>query len=206
MPRTSRTMRMVRDLAAGTWLGLFAAAGGAFAQATPVPPSGAPKPDLCTVEPRKFQSADPAATPIAAASGVLPAAGSIPAGEPADAAQAAAVRDTVVQSLACRNAGDLRRAYALMSDRMLEGILGGEPGPAPELLYLLQNRSDRVVRDERLELVSVADVQVLDDGRIRATVVTRNTGSEFEDILLFVESGSGLLIDEAVAVGREPLP
>ncbi|MFM9107694.1 MAG: hypothetical protein ACKOWF_13460, partial [Chloroflexota bacterium] len=176
-------------MAFGAALGLFAVHGGALAQATPVSAPEAPKPDLCTVEPRKFQSAGPAATPIAAPSGVLPAAASVPGGPPASGDQASALREVVVQSLACRNAGDLRRAYALMSDRMIEGILGGATGPAPELLYLLQNRSDRVARTERLELVSIDDVQALDDGRLRATVVTRNARTEFSDILLFTGSG-----------------
>ncbi|MGI9253901.1 MAG: hypothetical protein ACR2J8_09150, partial [Thermomicrobiales bacterium] len=145
-----------------------------------------------------------AATPAAPNSGVLPAPDNIPTGQPADDAQTVAVTTTVTESLACRNAGDLRRAYALMSDRMIEGLLGGESGPAPELLYLLENRSDRVSRNDRLELVSVENVQFLDDGRIRADVTSRNADTTFTDLLLFSEQDGSWFIDESVAISRVP--
>lgn len=173
-------------------------------EATPEPAGDAPRPDDCLVEPRKFGHAGAMATPIAAPSGVLPAPDSVPPGESASDEQAAAVEATVTESIACRNAGDLRRAYALMSDRMIEGLLGGESGPAPELLAMLENRSQRVSRGERLELVSVSGVQALPDGRLRADVTTRNAETTFEDILILTESDGRWLIDEAIAVGREP--
>jgi hypothetical protein len=173
-------------------------------QATPEPAGIAPKPDECVVEPRKFQS--PEGTPVAAAAGVLPGPASIADGEPASDEQGSAVNGLVLEALACRNAGDLRRAYALMSDRLIAEMLGGEAGPAPELLYLLENRSERLGRTERLELVAIDRIELLADGRIRATVTTRNVTTIFEDLILFVPnaSGDGWLIDQSIVVARLP--
>ncbi len=179
----------------------------ALGQATPIAEVIEPKPDECVIEPRKFQTAD-AATPIAAPSGVLPAPASLPEGAPASPEDTGAVAAVAREALACRNAGDLRRAYALMTDRFIEGMLGGEAGPAPEVLAMLQNRSERVSRNDRLELLSVEDVQSIEDGRIRAEVTSQNASTMFTDILLFApnDAGDGWLIDESVAVSREPRP
>jgi hypothetical protein len=170
-------------------------------EATPAS-SDVPRPAECLIEPRKFQ---PPATPVVYATpNVLPVAGSVPLGEPASLGEAEAVTATVREALACRNAGDIRRAYALLTDRMIYVLLGGEAGPAPELLYLLENRGERVERDQRLELVSVTGVAALPDGRLRAQVVTRNAATEFTDLLLFAETDGRWLIDDSIVITREP--
>ena len=175
------------------------------AQATPAAGVIEPKPTECLVMPRKLQPPSEA-TPVAPGPGVLPTADSVPVGEPAPEADAAAVTATVREALACRNAGDVRRAYALFTDDMIYTLLGGDPGPAPELLYLLENRNERPLRGERLELVSVANVGILPDGKLRAEVVTANAETTFTDVLVFAGQDGRWLIDESIAMGREPRP
>ena len=60
--------------------------------------------------------------------GTTPTPFALPDGERVDRSVSAAITDTVRVSIACRNAGDFLRAYALVSNRYLATIVGGGSG------------------------------------------------------------------------------
>ncbi len=172
---------------------------------TPVAADDASRPAECRVEPIALPLALP---PAATSTAVLPDPDALPAGEVADDATVAGVTATVRESIACRNAGDLRRAYALMTPALLAGLLGGPETAPPEIVRLLLEPPDRVPTDERVALVAVSDVALLPDGRVRARVETDAAGFRFADLLLFARDAQGgrWLIDDALPLKRQPLP
>jgi hypothetical protein len=183
----------------------FMNASTALAQATPAPPRlDIPSPRECTIAPRPQPLFPPgvgqrtAATPapIVTAS---PAPFSPPVGEPADAETIAAVRATVREAVACRNAGDLLRAYALFTQNMIVSLLGGPASIDVTIRSVIAEKPRPVPSADRLALITVDDVTILPDGRASALVTTRNVQRAFRDHLVFVQNPSTgrWLIDEA---------
>lgn len=177
------------------------------ADAQQTDPSGtpeAPAPSECTVEPRALPllAADASSTVSPAPStGSTATPPSQTEGDPAEPAVAAGVTATVRESLACRNAGDFSRAYALVTDHFLLHLFGGAETIDPQVAAALEAEPVRVRRGERLHLVAVSEVRVLADGRVGAVVTTSGAGAEWRDYLIFVQRGDRWLIDQA-----EPAP
>jgi hypothetical protein len=152
-----------------------------------------PRPADCRGNPRTLNeiatlaAAVPELTPISAA----------PPRDPADPLTAAAIADTVRLAIACVNANDPLRAFALFSDRYLAARFGPDH---PDDLGSLQAAVSRQLRPaaaaDRLRLVAIDEVQVLADGRIVALVITENSTGRYEDQLTFVRQGSIWLIDD----------
>ena len=170
----------------------------------PTPTADVPRPAACRVEPRPLPlfsratpGAEPAATPVPL---VTPTPFAMPAGQPADEATVAAVTATIRESLACRNAGDYARAYALVTDRFLRALLGGPDTIPPEIAAALAESPRRAPRAQRIALAAVSDVRVLADGRVGAMVETRNAEESFTDYLILVRTADRWLIDESVEV------
>lgn len=161
--------------------------------ATPV----VPEPDECTVAPRSLPLPGGAATPTtpeAVATEFVR-----PTGAQADDATKDAVNATVRQSVACANAGDLLRGLALYTDRFLANQLVGPNGITQQNMALLAATPPATSpAANRLTLVAVQDVIQLSDGRVGATVVTRNADGTFEDYLFFAQVNGDWLIDDAV--------
>jgi hypothetical protein len=187
----------------------FTNASTALAQATPGPPRfDIPSPRDCTIAPRPEPLFPPgvgqrtAATPapIVTAS---PAPFSPPEGETADAETIAAVRATVREAVACRNAGDFLRAYALFTQAMIVSLLGGPASIDVTIRSAIAEKSPPVPRADRLAIIAVDDISLLPDGRIGALVTTRNAQRAYRDYLVFAQNPSTgrWLIDEA-----KPLP
>jgi hypothetical protein len=115
----------------------------------------------------------------------------MPAGETADEAAVAQISTLYQQLIACLNAGDYLRAYALYSDDYLERNL------SDELLDHLQATPVPVEASQQSTFNSVVDARTLDDGRLAALVSTGNPQSG--EILLFTilqRQDDRLLIDE----------
>jgi hypothetical protein len=174
------------------------------AQATPAAQFDIPSPRDCRVAPRSQPLFPPgvgqraAATPAPIVTSP-PGPFSPPRGEPADAETTAAVKATVRESVACRNAGDFLRAYALFSQHMLVSLLGGPASIDVTIRSTLEDKPRMVPRTDRLVLIAVDDVTLLPDGRAAAIVTTRNAQHLFRDHLVFVRDPSTgrWLIDEA---------
>ena len=176
-------------------------------EASPVPAAG--QVASCEdVEPRDaafFEAV--AATPEAGATpgipeqenaGATPTPFAMPEGETADEATVAAVSTLYQQLIACLNAGDYLRAYALYTDDYLvrnlseEAITRLEATPVP---------TDEAMRSE---FGGLLDARILEDGRIAALVTITNpqTGDVLIHAILREEEGR-LRIDDEVVVESE---
>jgi hypothetical protein len=138
-----------------------------------------------------------AASPVPAAPEVIATPS---AGVPADAAVAEAVTATIREALACRNADDLPRAYALFTDDLVLDLLGSAETVPPEIAAALGEPGRRVPRASRLELVAVGEPTRLADGRVLARVETRSRDVVFVDDLVLRDVAGRWLIDDAFAV------
>jgi hypothetical protein len=122
-----------------------------------------------------------------------------------DDASIAAIEATVRESVACANANAPLRAYALFTDRYLRERFGGEnQDDLGHLLAALTRNSDVAKEADQLTLVSIDELRLLDDGRIAASVVTKNARTTFIDTLFFAAAADRWLIDEVIA-GDPPL-
>lgn len=141
----------------------------------------------------------------------VPVGIALPTGEPADPATVAAVTATVRRFVACANARDVGRMYALVSDAFLRQSFGNQPTTEAVAAYLAATPPARPA-DQRTELVAVRSVRVLADGRIGALVDDRDptdprTTGVSTDWVVLVEfategdtDGRGhLLFDEVVS-------
>ncbi len=174
-----------------------------FAHSPATPTPDAPLPGLCTAAPLEFDELNAiiergAATPTTARA--TPQAGRdgvVPAGTPAPTDVEDAVRAVVREYVACQNAGELLRAYALYTDDYLarlflrQGLWGrgtydGLATPMPD-----DDREPTAIHDIR-------DVRVLPDGRTGATVtiVYASIPMPKTFFFTFVETADGWAIDD----------
>jgi len=180
------------------------AAGGGSVVAQPATPVGEMvAAGECTTEPRPagfFEQL--AATPGATPSTPVGQAGSptpfaMPQGQPADQATVDAVTETERQVVACLNAGDYLRVYALYSDNYVRqnvpaetiGALPATPVPAPETTQLV--------------LQAVREVVLLPDGRAAALIDLTGPqagGAVTTTYAVFAQVDGRWLIDEETVV------
>ena len=126
--------------------------------------------------------------------GATPTPFAMPEGETADEATVAAVSELYEQLIACLNAGDFLRAYALYTDDYLvrnlseEAITRLEATPVP---------SDESARSE---FGGLMDARLLKDGRVAALVTISNpqSGDVLIHAILREENGRLRIDDEAV--------
>lgn len=183
------------------------------AQGTPVTAWDVPAPDECTVEPREFPmfpagvgQREPA-TPLPLPATPAPAF-AVPEGDPVTPEIEAGVLATVRESIACRNANQMLRAYALFTEPMIVSLFGGPATVDPEIRALIQQGDDLgpLPRRQRVALLQVSQIAHRPDGRIGAVVTTGTVDRIFQDYLVFAYDGasSRWLIDEAVLLASEP--
>jgi len=174
--------------------------------ATAVPE--APSADECTIEPRRLplDLETPVAGTEAAASpdvaqGTPTAA--VPPG-PVDDDTLDAITDTVRQAIACQNAGEVLREFALYTDAFLVRYFASPDALSERDVATAAADPAPVAAEEQLAFVELRDARRLDDGRVRAVVVTEGTEGTFTDRLTFAEVDDRWLIDEFVAVAPPP--
>jgi len=138
--------------------------------------------------------------PIASAS---PATFTLPEGTVASPEVVSAVTETLLQSIACGNAGDSLRQFAILSDNYIATLLvqGGVPTLGQTIYDFLAtpvpNPPEAWIRVDAIE-----DVQVLLDGRVGAVVTT--TGAETRrSFVVFVERDGVYLIDRLTPIPAE---
>lgn len=179
-----------------------------FAQATPAAAElDIPAPRECDAAPRDaefFPAAaepPPVATPAPIVTDASPFA--MPEGEPADAETMAAVTATVREAIACRNANDFLRAYALFTDEMMGSLFGGPATIDPEIRAAIAEPEGPLPRQQRVALVAITEVTQLPDGRVGAIVETINAQRAFRDYLILEQDpASGRwLIDHSRVIG-----
>ncbi len=171
--------------------------------------SATPTAAECTVAPLVgpiwdgVEIAEPTA-PVSVAGPFVP-----PTGSPVDDDTLAGISATVAESIACQNAGDLRRTLALFSTDAVRGFFSGPRGFDAERVEATAAADPIPVSDDRVvELVSITDVVLLGDGHVGATVTTAVGDTEYVDALTF-EAGlapdgtARWLIDGSVAIDAQ---
>ena len=200
--------RLVAVAAVLVALALLGPARALAQDATPAAGGEALDPAECRVEPRDADELialwyDEAGTPVAA----TPGAGTldsvpVPLGEPADAETVAGATGAIREILACFNAGDFGRALALFSDDLIRSF-GPEPGETPEdVRGFLEAAPGPLPAGDRIRLLAITDVSVMEDGRVGALVVSDDPTVAPEGpetvLVIFVEEGGRWLVDEVV--------
>lgn len=165
-------------------------------EATPAAGIGAlpvtPDPAECVVEPRTLEEIrELAGAPPdpETASPTTPQA--TLRGEPADAETIAGIVATVRQFVACVNAGDELRGYALYTDDFVRTSVLPDPS--------LEQPAAAEPPDERVTLLDVAYVREFPDGRVGAVVVIDDplAPSPAEPyFFVFIRAGDRWLFDE----------
>ena len=160
-------------------------------------------PSQCQVQPRPVEffqqlaaNAAPQATPGGATNPTPPPV----EGQPADQATVDAVTATYRELVACLNAGDYLRAYALYTDGYLQrnfkpdslSSIGATPVPVPE--------------STRIAFGGVQQVVILPDGRVGALVAVTGAagGTPTTTNTVFARVGDRFLIDEETVADAAP--
>lgn len=184
-------------------------------QGTPATTWDVPAPEACTLEPRAFPmfpagvgQREPA-TPLPLPATPAPAF-VVPDGDPVTPDIEAGVLATVRESIACRNANQMLRAYALFTEPMIVSLFGGPATVDPEIRALIQQGDDLgpLPRRQRVALLQVSQIAHRPDGRIGAIVTTGTVDRIFQDYLVFTyDAASGRwLIDEVKLLASESTP
>lgn len=163
-------------------------------------------PDLtqCTVEPRSPESiAALLGTPVADAS-LAPAqlpepfVAEVPIGQPVEEVIWEHVVATVTEFYACFNAGDSRRAFALVSDMFLQRYAENNRLTTGQIDMLIAD-AEPVLVEVQVTILAITDVTILTDGRAGAfVVVTSEWRGPDTAYMLFVQQGKRWLLDEAI--------
>ncbi|HEV2107427.1 MAG TPA: hypothetical protein VGR16_04125 [Thermomicrobiales bacterium] len=156
----------------------------------------------CMVEPRAFPIWDgtPAVgvevPPVTTDGPFVP-----PQGAAADEATVEGITDTVEESIACTNAGEIRRVLSLFSDNRVRTFFAGRGAPTPaETESILSEAATPVPEADQLRLVTIRDVKRLPDGRAGAIIETRSNDTTFTDFVYFIKEDGRWLIDDSVAI------
>jgi hypothetical protein len=129
------------------------------------------------------------ATPAATTSGQT-----VPEGAPVNDATAARIEEIVHKWLACQNAGEPLRAWALFSDGYLYRLLSRQGGLPAEAYAAMATPA---ATSGGAEIVEMRDARLLPDGRHGATVVIAYTSVPMPKtfFFFFAEERGRLVID-----------
>lgn len=170
-------------------------------EGTPTADLDVPTPAECTVAPRAEDELralfrEVAATPVPTSVEASPTPAVPPTGAPADAKTVAAINATWRQYVACLNAADQARMFALLSDDMVRRQLVVDIafGVDEDALfaYLLATPVP-LLPDQFVPFVPFDDARVLSDGRV-AVVGPGDQGRG--DVRIFINEGDHWLVDE----------
>ena len=106
------------------------------------------------------------------------------------------------EALACLNAGDARRYYALLTDDAIRREVARFGPPPPAFLDRLDAPPTPLAKNSRIVLLAATDVRALADGRVGALVVQNDPldpRSEERIVTILARIGDRWLIDE---IGR----
>ena len=172
-------------------------------------------PSGCTVEPRPLsflatiaESTRPDQTPAPIEA--------VPDGVPVDESTRAEVTAAVTMLIACVNAGDVLRAFALYEDAYLARLVDPEEALSAEIANeIVVSFATPVVvpADDRTSLIGLPVIRLMADGRV-AVVTETNGGVEDEDgdselgLLILARGGDGrwLIVDGRTDLSRDEVP
>ncbi len=105
--------------------------------------------------------------------------------------------ETMNQVFACFASGDILRSYALFTDD-LAALFGPEPGTPREEAEAFLAGGGEEEEGEESQVVAVASVMILEDGRVSAFVVDRYAEGDAMTYVVFEEVDGRWLADEVV--------
>jgi len=140
----------------------------------------------------------------------------IPDGLEPDDETRAQVGEVVAELIACTNAGDLLRAFALYEDGYLRSTFDQDGVMTAKIaneLVISFATPEPVTSDRRTMLVGLPVMRLLDDGRV-AVVIETNGGAEDDDddielgllVLARAADGRWLIVDGRAGLDRDELP
>lgn len=178
------------------------------APGTPIPLEAAE----CRVEPRSLESFEVVvSTPVAVSATPPPATPvPMPAGEPAAAETVAAITATVSELIACRNAVDIGRYYALWTDDGISRLYTLVPEAlGPEVLQSVRRAETATPTplgpDAAWTVEEIANVRVLADGRVGAHILLSIQDRPVTFYWIFARQRDRYLIDDTTLVVLEGL-
>lgn len=184
------------------------AVGAAAQDASPAAEFDIPAPADCTVEPRTeegfralFEEASSAATPSAS-----PVPGILPAGEPVDDQTEGDINTVWRHFIACVNAGDLARAFALSSDQQLrrEFVYPDIDAAAEDqLIEIFMAPPVPLDPNFAVPFFPLEEARLLDDGRV-AAVAPGESGQG--QVVIFIKEDDQWLIDDQSDLIQESTP
>jgi hypothetical protein len=192
---------------------LLIGGGTAVAQdATPGAIDLSPNPDQCTQAPRTLEELQAiAATPAPEATAIVDANQQpfvLPTGEPAPKEAIDGVVATIVQSIACQNAGNALAVFGGVTDGFLQSEIGADLLD-PELIGIAAASPVALPEDQQTQLFDTREFTLYPDGRVGVLVyyktpTPQQTGSEGPkiDLWIFKEVDGRWLVDETI-VGLE---
>jgi hypothetical protein len=139
----------------------------------------------------------------------------VPEGAPVDEATRAEVTATIRQLIACVNAGDLLRAFALYDDAYLrritdpEGLL--DPEVADEIVVSLATPA-AVPAEEQTRLLAVLLMRQMADGRVAVVIETdggvndEREGSQLDLLVLGRREVGWRIVDGKQDIPRDEVP
>jgi len=189
-------VRLLRTGLLFAFLALIAVTPSVTAQEATPTPLGA---EHCTVDP-----IDPDAYNAAIMASIPPmAADPNPTGTPADDATVAAVTDTIEQSIACTNIGDLGRLLAVIDPAYAPTLLGVALKDVPAAVEAAAATSVHDVPATPLvddidqgalvsRLLGVENVQVLDNGQVSAQATVQRLGYPVFQVTIYLRMDESL--------------
>ncbi len=195
-------------------LGLVTGGGGRTTaqETTPVTAPEVPDSALCQVPPRDEAAllALLTGTPVAGTEMAgtpapdLPVSVSseeqLPAGAPADAATIAGITTTARELIACNNAGDLSRVFALYTDARIRTAFGGDPAAATEVVARFATPPAALPVEARTTLLAIRGIRLLSDGRAGAVIVDEDPARTTVVFLVFAQVGDRWLVDGQIVI------
>jgi hypothetical protein len=195
--RVGAALRVVgRFLVVGAGLALLARGTGLVTAQNATPEAIVPAPTECTVQPRSLASL----RALSEASGgarrtPLPPDGfALPPGLPADAVTTAAIGDALRELIACLNARDEPRIYALYSDGYLRPLIAGRS--FDESAGATPIGPVAMPREAWTTIQVMREVRVLTDGRAACLALIHTPEGAADLLVVFVKVGDRWLVDE----------
>ncbi len=189
-------------------LAVQGAMGVAAQEASPAAELDIPAPEECTVAPRTeeefralFEDASSVATPLAS-----PEPGMLPAGEPVDDQTVDEINMVWRHYVACVNAGDLARAFALTSDQQLRRVFVYpeiDAASEDQLIEIFMAPPSPLAPNMAVPFIPVEDARLLNDGRV-AAVDPGGTGQR--QVLFFIKEGDQWRFDDQFDLTQEGTP
>ncbi len=216
-------MRGIRVLSTAVLLGGMLLMGGGVAAAQEATPGGvdlSPNPDQCTQTPRTLEEIQAiAGTPAPKGAGEATAAAlnanpqhvDLPTGKPAPKEAIDGIVETIVQNVACYNAGDYLAGFGGVTEAFLQSQVGVALFDQ-DFIDTITATPQALPEDLQTQLLDTRDFTLYDDGRVGVLVYYKSPTPQPEgidgleiDLWIFEKVDGRWLLDESIGDLEEQL-